>query len=243
MVKPPRLHGPNNSADVFFRPSQRATRSCLQLRHLKLDSHTILRLLHETKVESIYSRTVQRLAPLHNRQICDEASTELYSSVFIFRDPKSDLEWLSSIGNNNVKRVQKIKVVVIARHYFWNRLYWWRLLHFLRRNATELRLLTLDLRPMEDHSGPRGAYGTGIYSGGKNSAGRDFDFLLGLKKLQSLQRILLYGLYSKEWVGYLAASNGIKVEEGNRSEWHWAALRRYQTGTGEFCPHNINTRT
>ncbi|KAI4088296.1 MAG: hypothetical protein LQ339_008736 [Xanthoria mediterranea] len=156
-----------------------------------------------------------------NRQICNEAFSILYSrSCFYVSNPDRTLEWLAKLGDDNVKRLRSLRLVLYefsdeSSFCKSQKAAWYQLVHFVASKATGLRRLVLSLHAP--------------------SAGRDRPLLEALGGIRTVQTITLSGFYQREWISYLT-KEGIKVDEEERKERDWQALKSYQTDIKEHGP-------
>lgn len=160
-----------------------------------------------------------------NRQVCNEASPMLYSrSCFYVSNPNRTFEWLAKLGDDNIKRLRSLRLVFCEFFDGYSsrkgqKAAWYQLIHFVASKATGLRRLVLSLHV--------------------SSAGKDRPLLEALGAIQTVQTITLSGYYQKKWISYLT-KEGIKVDEEERKEGDWQALKSYQTDIKEVGPR---TRT
>ncbi|KAI4220173.1 MAG: hypothetical protein L6R36_007812 [Xanthoria steineri] len=156
-----------------------------------------------------------------NRQICNEASSMLYSrSCFYVSNPNRTLEWLTKLADDNIKRLRSLRLVLCefsdeSPFCKSQKVAWYQLVHFIASKAIGMRRLLLSLHAP--------------------SAGRDLPLLEALGGIRSVQTITLSGYYQKEWISYLT-KEGIKVDEEERKERDWQALKSYQTDIKEVGP-------
>ena len=159
-----------------------------------------------------------------NRQICNEASPMLYSrSCFYVSNPDRTLEWLAKLGGDNIKRLRSLRLVLCefsdeSPFCKSQKAAWYSLISFIASKATGLRRLVLSLHAP--------------------SAGKDRPLLDALGGIRTVQTITLSGYYQKEWISYLT-KEGIKVDEEERKERDWQALKLYQRdikGVGPRTP-------
>ena len=145
----------------------------------------------------------------------------LYSrSCFYVSNPDRTLEWLTKLRDDNIKRLRSLRLVLCeffdgSSSCKSQKAAWYQLVHLVASKATGLRRLVLSLHA--------------------SSAGKDRPLLEALGGIQIVQTITLSGYYQKKWISYLT-KEGIKVDEEERKEPDWQALKSYQRDTKGVGP-------
>ncbi|KAF2141103.1 uncharacterized protein K452DRAFT_319347 [Aplosporella prunicola CBS 121167] len=170
------------------------------------------------------------------KQICHEVAPILYSRNSFLLSPRLFIDWLDTIGPVNVKYLRYLKVFVPPMYTVEkpNKMRgpppgkdrptdWYAVLNELGREATNLRLVTIEWQANVRH---------GEYGGGK-----DMELVRCLGTLH-VEKLTLAGFYARHWPDYLRAQMGqaIVVEMPPHNDLMARRLREFQEGTEDLVP-------
>lgn len=134
------------------------------------------------------------------KQVCKEAIKVLYSKNVIYVRLPSDLSDFSKIiGPTNFKDIKTMSLR-INEHKVADGAPWLALLADLAANADGLRVLQVETVSFWDDDLPTNEAN---FTGGYDGLGSNQDFLQALGKIQQLDKLIIKGLYSKDWPEYL----------------------------------------